>query len=85
MGLLFDLLTSPVLGPARGIHWIASSAAAEAERQYLDEGRVRAQLLELQTRYDLGEVSEEEYETQEGALLEWLSIIREAKAVAQQP
>ena len=62
------------------VHWVARKAAEEAERELLDEDRVRAQLLELQTRYDLGEVSEDEYAYQETILLERLNAIREAKA-----
>jgi len=62
------------------VHWLAKKAAEEAERELLDEDRVRAQLLELQTRYDLGEVSEKDYDEQERVLVERLSAIREAKA-----
>jgi hypothetical protein len=77
---LLDLLTSPVLGAPRMVYWLANEASQEAERELLDEGRVRAELLELQTRYDLGEVNEEEFAEQETALLERLNGIREAKA-----
>jgi uncharacterized membrane protein len=80
MGLFLDLLTSPVLGAPRMVHWLAKKVTEEAERELLDENRVRAQLLELQTRYDLGEVTEEEYERQEKVIVERLNAIREAKA-----
>ena len=62
------------------VHWLAKKVTAEAERELLDENRVRAQLLELQVRYDLGEVSEENYAEQEKILVERLNAIREAKA-----
>ena len=80
MGFLLDLLTLPVLGAPRMVHWLAETMREEADRESLDEDRVRAQLLELQTGYDLGEVSEEEYAYQETILLERLNAIREAKA-----
>jgi len=80
MGLFLDLLTLPVLGAPRMVHWIAKKVTEEAEREVLDEDRVRAQLLELQTRYDLGEISEENYAEQEKILVERLNAIREAKA-----
>lgn len=80
MGLFLDLLTLPVLGAPRMVHWLAKKVTEEAERELLDENRVRAQLLELQTRYDLGEVTEQEYERQERTLVERLNAIREAKA-----
>ncbi len=62
------------------VHWLAKKVTEEAERELLDEDRVRAQLLELQIRYDLGEVTEEEYDEQESVLVERLNAIREAKA-----
>jgi uncharacterized membrane protein len=80
MGLFLDLLTLPVLGAPRMVHWLAKKVTEETERELLDEDKVRAQLLELQIRYDLGEVSEEEYERQEEVIVERLNAIREAKA-----
>jgi len=79
LGIL-DLLTFPVLGAPRMVHWLAKKTAEEAERELLDEDRVRVEILELQTRYDLGEVGEEDYNEQERILLERLNAIREAKA-----
>ena len=81
---LVDLLTSPVLGAPRMVCWLANKLIQEAEHQLLDEGRVRAELMELQTRYDLGEVNEEEYDQQEIVLMEQLNAIREAKAERDQ-
>jgi len=84
MGLFLDLLTLPVLGAPRMVHWVAKKVTEEAEREVLDEDRVRGQLLELQTHYDLGEITEEEYDEQESILMERLNAIREAKAERQQ-
>jgi len=80
MGLFLDLLTLPVLGAPRMVHWLAKKVTEEAERELLDEDRVRAQLLELQTSYDLGEITEGGYERQEKVIVERLNAIREAKA-----
>lgn len=77
---VFDVLTAPVLGPIRGIHWLGEKLYETAQAELLDEGKVRAELLELQTRYELGEVKEEDYEEGERVLLERLNAIREAKA-----
>ena len=78
MGLIF-LLTLPVLGAPRLVHWLATKSAEEAERELLDEESVRAALLELQQRYDAGDIEEEEYDRQERVLLERLNAIREFK------
>lgn len=84
MGFIFDLLTSPVLGPIRGVHWLATKVAEVAEGELLDEDRVRNELLELQMRLDIGDITEEEYDEQEKVLVERLNAIREAKAERQQ-
>jgi len=80
MGFILDLLTAPVLGPIRGVKWLAEKVAEAAEDELLDEDRVRGELLELQMRLEMDEISEEEYTRQESVLLERLSAIREAKA-----
>jgi hypothetical protein len=80
MGWLWDTLTLPVLGGPKLVHWLARTIAEEAKREQLDEGPVRAELLELQERYDAGVVSEEAYDREEGALLERLRAIRKQKA-----
>ena len=77
--LLFDILTFPVLGVPRMIYWLAKKIAEEAEREELDEGKLQGQLLELQMRYELGEISDEEYSKQEKAILDKLSAVRKAK------
>lgn len=80
MSLLFDLLTLPVLGPVRGVIWIAEKVSAQAEKELYDEEAVRGQLMELELRYELGEISEEEYLAAEEALLQRLRVAREHRA-----
>lgn len=79
MGFLFDVLTFPVLGPIRGVIWVAEKIAEEADKELYDEDAVQGQLMELELRYDLGEISEEEYDEAEKLLLERLNAIREYK------
>lgn len=80
MGFILDLLTAPVLGPVRGVKWLAEKIAEAAEAELLDEDRVRGELLELQMRLEMGEITEEEHNRHERTLLERLNAIREAKA-----
>ena len=80
MGFVFDLLTSPILGPIRGVHWLATKVAEAAESEVLDESKVRGELLELPIRLEMGEITEEEYDERERVLVERLNAIREAKA-----
>ena len=82
MGFLINLLTFPVTGPIKGVVWIAEKVAEEADKKLYDEDAIRGQLMELELRYDLEEISEEEYLEAEEILLERLRIIRERKAVS---
>jgi len=77
--LLFGLLTLGISEVPNMVHWTASKLTEEAEKEYLDEGKVLGELMELREQYDAGEIKEEEYDRQEKALLERLSVIREAK------
>ena len=83
MGFLTKLLTLPALGGPRLVQWVAGVIAQEADQERLDQGRVRGLLLELQERFEAGQMSEEEYEGQEKALLERLSSLRETQARGQ--
>ena len=77
--LLVDLLTLPILGAPRLARWIGKKTADAVEQGELDEGAVQGELMDLQMRYELGEINDEEYTQQETALLERLKVIREAK------
>ncbi|MBI2853533.1 MAG: gas vesicle protein GvpG [Chloroflexi bacterium] len=80
MGFLLTLLGLPVLGPAQLVRWLGSTISEQALAEYLDEGKVRGELLELQQRYDTGDIGDEEYDRLEKALLERIDQIREFKA-----
>jgi len=80
MGFLINLLTFPVTGPIKGVIWIAEKVAEEADKKLYDEDAVRGQLMELELRLDLGEISEEEYLEAEEVLLDRLRVIRERQA-----
>jgi hypothetical protein len=84
MGFLIDLLTFPVMGPIKGVVWIAEKVAEEADKKLYDEDTVRGQLMELELRLDLGEISEEEYLEAEEVLLGRLRVIRERQAASSQ-
>ena len=84
MGFLVNLLTLPVMGPIKGIVWIAEKVAEQADKELYDADKVRGQLIELELRYDLGEFGEEEYLAAEEALLEWLRVIRERQAAERE-
>ncbi|MGB9632611.1 MAG: gas vesicle protein GvpG [Chloroflexaceae bacterium] len=77
MGPLGSLLAFPLTGPLRGLLWVAEQLHEQARRELYDPERIRRQLTELELQLDLGQISEEEYEAAETALLEQLRHLRE--------
>lgn len=79
MGLLTDLLLLPITAPARGIHFVLKTIAEQVDQEFTSADKVREKLTELQLRYEMGEVSEEEYAANEAFLLERLNAIQQAQ------
>ncbi len=79
MGLLTGLLFLPIAGPAKGLMFVLEKIKERVDAEQLDEGLVEEELVLLSLRLDLGEVSSEEFEAYEEALLERLNAIRAYK------
>lgn len=77
LGLL-DLLF-PFLIPVKGMVWIGSKLKRTAEEEVTDESRIQEQLLDLQMRFEMDEITEEEYDRREARLMEELEAIRKYK------
>ncbi|MDA2936903.1 gas vesicle protein GvpG [Acidobacteria bacterium AH-259-A15] len=73
---LLDILLPQLMIPLKGTYWIASKLHETAEKDLTDKSRIQHQLLELQMRYELEEIDDEEYERQETKLLDQLEAIR---------
>jgi len=73
--LIDDLLLLPV----RGFVGIFKKIHEMAEREVSDEDYIRERLMELQLKFELDEISEEEYTKQEKELMARLEAIRKAK------
>ena len=71
MGLITGILSSPV----NGIMFIFDKVRQEADRELYDETLWQQKLLDLQFRYELGDISQEAYEAQEAAILAQLDLI----------
>jgi len=80
MSLLFDLLTFPLMGPIKGVTWIAEKIVETADKELYSEEAIRGKLLELELHYELGEISEEKYLELEEDLLKMLRVAREHQA-----
>jgi hypothetical protein len=73
--LIDDLLLLPI----KGFIGIFKKIHEMAVQELSDEDYIRERLMELQLKYELDELSEEEYTKQEKELMERLDAIRKAK------
>ena len=71
MGLVTGLLGLPLL-PVRGVAWLAEQILEQAEEQFYDPARIRAQLEQVDEARRSGELSEEECVEIENELLQRL-------------
>jgi hypothetical protein len=83
VGLFTGLLLLP-LAPVRGVAWIAEQLLAQAEREADPRESLRLRLEALQVRYELGEMTLDEYDEAEGALVEQLELLEAPAPVTPQ-
>jgi hypothetical protein len=75
MGLVTGLLGLPLV-PVRGVLWLAEQILEQAEDQFYDPARIRAQLDQVEQARRSGELSEEECAEIENELLQRLMYRR---------
>ncbi|MBU4311163.1 MAG: gas vesicle protein GvpG, partial [Candidatus Omnitrophica bacterium] len=66
----------PFLIPVKGMVWIVKKLKETADAEITDKSKVHEELLDLQMRFEMGEVNEEEYKKKETGLIERLEAIR---------
>lgn len=71
MGLISGLFKLP-LSPVLGTVWIAEQIQEAAEAEYYDEGKIQAQLREVDAARQAGTIDDAEADAAEDALLERL-------------
>jgi hypothetical protein len=75
VGLVSGLVGLPLM-PVRGVLWLAEQVLGQAEEQFYDPARIRAQLDQIDEARRSGELSEEECTEIENELLERLMYRR---------
>jgi hypothetical protein len=73
MGLISGLFTWPI-APVRGVAWVAERVLDEAERQWSDPAEVERALREVDERLAAGEITQEEADEMEEALVARLTL-----------
>jgi hypothetical protein len=75
MFLIDDILLSPV----KLLAWLGEKINDVVEKELSDEGLIKEKLMQLQLRFEMDEISDEEYNRQEKEILARLEAIRKAK------
>lgn len=75
MFLIDDIL----LAPLKGLIWLGENINDIAEKELSDDGKIKEKLMELQMKFELGEIDENEYDSREKELLERLNEIYSSK------
>ena len=73
------LIDNILLAPLNGVVWLGKKINEVTEREFSDEGLIKEKLMQLQLRFEVDEISEEDYNRQEKELLGRLEAIRKAK------
>ncbi|MHC9543098.1 MAG: gas vesicle protein GvpG [Vulcanimicrobiota bacterium] len=73
--LIDDLIFSPLTL----VKWIGEKLLDAAEQELTDDSEVQAALLDLQMRYELEEMSDDEFQQKEALLLKKLEAINTFK------
>jgi len=73
--IIDDILFSPL----KLTIWLGKKLRESAYEEMTDESRIHEELLQLQMRYEMEEIDDEKYETEETKLMERLESIRKMK------
>jgi len=79
MSIILNTLLAPLIGPMKGLLWVAEQIKDQADAEIYDDSKILVELSELELRLDLGQIELENFEAQEDVLLQRLQKVREAK------
>lgn len=72
MFLLDDILLAPI----KGIQWIGEKLRDFADKELFDPDKIQEELMTLQAKLDMGDLSEAEYQQREKDLLQRLNEVQ---------
>ncbi|MDZ8237190.1 MAG: gas vesicle protein GvpG [Nostoc sp. ChiQUE01a] len=75
--MLMKILLFPIIGPLEGITWIGEQLLERASGELDENENLHKRLLALQLAFDIGDISEEEFEIQEEELLLQIEAMEE--------
>ncbi|NCU33555.1 MAG: gas vesicle protein GvpG [Candidatus Moranbacteria bacterium] len=78
------LIDDILLAPLKGIIFLGKKIDELVQKEISDEGRIKERLMELQLKFEMDEISVEEYDRRETELLEMIERIQKEKENQQQ-
>ena len=82
--MVLRLLLSPITAPLDGIMWVGEQLLERAEAELDDKENLSKRLLALQLAFDMGDISEEEFEIQEEELLLQIQALEDEQQNAEE-
>ncbi|AGI74880.1 MAG: hypothetical protein ACI9B8_002495 [Sulfitobacter sp.] len=79
MSIILNTLMGPLIGPMKGLLWVAEQIKDQADAELYDDSKILVALSELELSFDLEQIELKEFEAQEDVLLQRLQAIRKAK------
>jgi len=73
------LIDDIFLAPLHGVVWLGKKINEVVEKEMSDEGLIKERLMKVQLRFEMDEITEEEYKKEEDKILARLDAIRKAK------
>ncbi|QQW31518.1 gas vesicle protein GvpG [Arthrospira sp. PCC 9108] len=77
--MVLRLLLAPLTAPLDGIVWIGEQILERADAELDDKENLNKRLLALQLAYDMGDISEEDFEEEEEQLLREIIALEESQ------
>jgi hypothetical protein len=76
MGILSKILFFPVTGPVAGIKWSLGKVAQVVDEELTDDTPIKNELMELQMKLELGDITDDEYVAREAEIMKRLREVR---------
>ena len=76
MGLISNILLFPVTGPVAGIKWTLGKVAQVVDEELTDDTPIKQELMELQMKLELGDITDDEYVQREADIMARLRDVR---------
>lgn len=73
------LLDDILLAPLKGIKWVTEKLRDVAEAELFDEDKIQEELMTLQAKLDMGEITEEDYRKVEETLIKRINEVQKRK------